>query len=92
MFRNKKLLIVILFVLSLPLGHAYFRKVSIDRGELRGVRIEAGGMVQLNQFLKKKYKHNGKDNYRVEFICTPGKRRDKCSAVNVNILPTTLTP
>ena len=85
---NKKVFLSFIFIFSISFANALFKKRSIDKKDLNGVKIESGGLVQIGQYLKKNFKHNGKDNYKVEFICTPGKRKDRCQAVNVNILPT----
>ncbi len=55
---------------------SYVTKESKTPKELKDVKLEKGGLIQLNQYLKNNFQYNGKDHYRVEFICVPGKKFD----------------
>lgn len=60
--------------------------LSENMKEIESVTISRGNQVVLEKFFKKHHKYNGKDAYKVEFICSKKGRKKVCQVRDYEIL------
>lgn len=83
------LLLTILLITSFHTYGFLGKPNLIDEKEIKNlsnIKVESGGLIEFEQYVKKKFKYNNKDGYSLTFYCSHKKRpMTECELVNYDL-------